>query len=131
MASIALRKERNTVADLRSKLAKKGRLVKQYGKVAVGYAPSITNTATVIAGGGIAGVINTDQFIPSEIAGMSSNLIIGGVLASYGIFATGNQSKTDNAMGRIAVNIGNGMIAVWVAEFAQNQLTPTSTGATT
>ena len=86
------------------------------------YAPSVGNTITVVGGGAIAGLVNSGVTpIPAEIAGLSTPLIIGGVLAGYGIYAS--SSKNMNPMiAKTAVNLGQGMIAVWASEFVQEQV---------
>ena len=91
------------------------------------YAPSVANTLTVGSGGFLAGVVATGEYIPSEIAGISSPLVIGGLLASYGIFAGGNASVKDDQIAKIAVNLGNGMISAWAYEYAQDMVGTTQT----
>ena len=86
------------------------------------YAPSVTNTLTVGSGGFLAGVVATGEYIPSEIAGVSSPLVIGGLLAAYGIYAGGNASIKDDQIAKIAVNLGNGMISAWAYEYAQDMV---------
>ena len=91
------------------------------------YAPSVANTLTVGSGGFLAGVVATGEYIPSEIAGISSPLVIGGLLASYGIFVGGNASVKDDQIAKIAVNLGNGMISAWAYEYAQDMVGTTQT----
>lgn len=83
------------------------------------YAPSVQNTVTVGAGGFLAGTVMSGEFVPSEIAGISTPLVLGGLLASYGIFAGNNNSPSDDPMGKIAVNLGNGMISAWASDYAK------------
>ena len=83
------------------------------------YAPSIGNTLTVVGGGAIAGAVASGATpIPDEIAGLSTPLIIGGVLAGYGIFASGQGQNPFIA--KTATNLGQGMIAVWAADYVSD-----------
>ena len=84
------------------------------------YAPSVTNTLSVGAGGFIAGTVMTGQYIPSEVAGISTPLVIGGLLASYGIFAGTDASTGNDMVAKVAVNLGNGMISAWAADYAKD-----------
>jgi len=83
--------------------------------IAKAYSPSVTKTLTVGAGGFLAGCVQTGQYIPAEVAGISTPLIVGGLLASYGIFA-----KEGDMISSLAVNIGNGMISAWGADLARD-----------
>lgn len=80
------------------------------------YSPSVANTLTVGAGGFVAGAVMTGKYVPSEIAGISTPLVIGGLLASYGIFA--KQGTNGDAVSKVAVNLGNGMISAWASAYA-------------
>jgi hypothetical protein len=86
-------------------------------KTAKQYAPSVTNSLVTAGGGFAAGAVMSGQYIPPTIAGISTPLLIGGVLASYGIFASG-QGGNQATMGNIATNLGDGMISAWAAIYA-------------
>ena len=93
--------------------------------LAKAYSPSVTKTLTVGAGGFLAGCVQTGQYIPSEVAGVSTPLIVGGLLASYGIFA-----KEGDMISSLAVNIGNGMISAWSADLAKDMLAQKQSNST-
>jgi len=82
------------------------------------YSPSVTNTLSVGAGGFIAGTVMTGKYLPSEIAGISTPLVIGGLLASYGIFSGKDDKPANDMVSKMAVNLGNGMISAWAATYA-------------
>ena len=86
-------------------------------KTAKQYAPSVTNSLVTAGGGFAAGAVMSGQYIPATIAGISTPLVIGGVLASYGIFASG-QGGAQAQIGNIATNLGDGMISAWAAIYA-------------
>ena len=82
------------------------------------YSPSVTNTLSVGAGGFSAGTVMTGKYLPSEIAGISTPLVIGGLLASYGIFSGKDDKPANDMVSKMAVNLGNGMISAWAATYA-------------
>lgn len=82
------------------------------------YSPSVTNTLTVGAGGFVAGTVMSGKYLPSEIAGISTPLVIGGLLASYGIFSGKDDKPSNDMVSKLAVNLGNGMISAWAASYA-------------
>ncbi len=82
------------------------------------YSPSVTNTLSVGAGGFIAGTVMTGKYLPSEIAGISTPLVVGGLLASYGIFSGKDDKPANDMVSKLAVNLGNGMISAWAATYA-------------
>ena len=82
------------------------------------YSPSVTNSLTVGAGGFLAGTVMTGKYIPSEVAGISTPLVIGGLLASYGIFSGNDGKPSNDAVSKMAVNLGNGMISAWACQYA-------------
>ena len=85
------------------------------------YAPSIGGTVVTVGGGAIAGAVNSGKTpIPDEIAGLSTPLLLGGILASYGIFSSKNSSNP--MLSKAAVNLGNGMIAVWASEYVGDMI---------
>ena len=86
------------------------------------YSPSVANTLTVAGGGFVAGAVSSGQFIPSEIAGISTPLVIGGLLASYGIFSGRDMEPSNDMISKLAVNLGNGMLAVWASEYAKTMV---------
>tara|TARA_R110000823_G_scaffold315615_2_gene448689 strand:- start:2601 stop:2987 length:387 start_codon:yes stop_codon:yes gene_type:complete len=86
-------------------------------KTAKQYAPSVTNSLVTAGGGFAAGAVMSGQYIPAEIAGISTPLLLGGVLASYGIFASG-QGGQQAMIGNICTNLGDGMISAWAALYA-------------
>lgn len=86
------------------------------------YSPSVANTLTVAGGGFVAGAVSSGQFIPSEIAGISTPLVIGGLLASYGIFSGRDSEPSNDMISKLAVNLGNGMLAVWASEYAKTMV---------
>ena len=95
----------------------KGRIavLKSQAKV---YSPSVTNTLLNGAGGFVAGCVVSGKYIPPQIAGVSTPLVVGGLLASYGIFS-GSDEKTGNDMlSKVAINVGNGMLAYWAGNYA-------------
>jgi len=95
----------------------KGRLevVKNQAKV---YSPSVANTLLNGAGGFVAGCVVSGKYIPPQIAGVSTPLVVGGLLASYGIFS-GSDAKTGNDMiSKVAINVGNGMLSFWAGQYA-------------
>ncbi len=86
------------------------------------YLPSVGNLATCVAGGAIAGVVQSGKTpIPAEIAGISSPLIIGGALAGYAIFASG-QKDANPMVAKTAMNLGSAMLAVYASEMAQDAM---------
>ncbi len=86
------------------------------------YSPSLTNSLTVAGGGFVAGAVSTGQFIPDEVAGISTPLLIGGLLASYGIFAGKDGSPSNDMVAKAAVNLGNGMISFWAGNYARDMV---------
>ena len=84
------------------------------------YSPSVTNTLTVGAGGFVAGTVMSGRYLPSEIAGISTPLVIGGLLASYGIFSGKDDKPSNDMVSKLAVNLGNGMISAWAASYAMD-----------
>lgn len=86
------------------------------------YSPSLTNSLTVAGGGFVAGAVSTGQFIPEEVAGISTPLLIGGLLASYGIFAGKDGSPSNDMVAKAAVNLGNGMISFWAGNYARDMV---------
>ena len=74
-------------------------------------------------GGGIAGAVESGVTpIPKSVANIPTPLIIGGLLAGYGIYAGGQQSNP--MVAKTASNLGSAMLACWAYEFAQDQLEP-------
>ena len=108
-------KNQLTIARLKKSGASYRKKYTESMAIAKAYSPSVTKTVTVGAGGYIAGCVQTGQYLPSSIAGISTPLIVGGLLASYGIF-----SKEQSMLSSLAVNLGNGMIASWSAELAKD-----------
>ena len=104
---LAIARLKKSTRNARGQLAKANATVKQYS-------PSVAKTLTVAGGGFIAGCVQSGQYIPSSVAGVSTPLVIGGLLASYGIFA----SKEGDMISSLAVNLGNGMISAWASTMA-------------
>lgn len=86
------------------------------------YSPSVGNTLTVGAGGFVAGCVMTGRYLPSEIAGVSTPLVIGGLLASYGIFSGSDNKPSNDMVSKVAVNLGNGMISAWASQYALSMM---------
>lgn len=84
------------------------------------YSPSVMNSITTAGGGFLAGAVMSGKFVPSEVAGISTPLVIGGILASYGIFLAGDEKTGNDAMTKAAVNLGNGMISAWASQYAMD-----------
>jgi len=108
------------LAKIKSQNGSLRKTQKQLKSAYKNYAPSVTNTLSVGAGGFIAGTVMTGQYIPSEVAGISTPLVIGGLLASYGIFAGSDASTGNDMVAKVAVNLGNGMISAWAADYAKD-----------
>ena len=86
------------------------------------YMPSIGNLATTIAGGATAGLVQSGATpIPAEIGGISTPLIIGGVLAGYALFA-GNQKGANPIIAKTAMNLGGAMLAVYASDMVQDAM---------
>ena len=94
------------------------------------YSPSVTNSLTVGIGGFAAGAVMTGAYIPSEIAGISTPLILGGLLASYGIFSGRDANPSNDMISKTAVNLGNGMISAWAAQMAMQMISTAPQAAT-
>ena len=97
---------------------KKGRQIAVLKSAYKNYSPSVGNTLTVGAGGFVAGAVMTGEYIPDQIAGISTPLLLGGLLASYGIFAGKDMSTGNDMIAKTAVNLGNGMISAWASQYA-------------
>jgi hypothetical protein len=84
------------------------------------FSPSVTNSLLNASGGFLAGCVATDQYIPSQVAGISTPLLVGGLLASYGIFSGGDDKAGNDVVSKVAVNVGNGMLSFWAGSYAFN-----------
>ena len=97
----------------RSKLYKE-----QYEK----YAPSVMSVASTAAGGAIAGAVNSGRFLPAQLGGFSTPLILGGALSAYAIYAGGDIRDDNDNLAKFAASLGGGMIAVWAASYTEDML---------
>ncbi len=105
---------------LQGQALKRARLYKDSYKV---YAPSVGTTLTVAAGGAIAGAVDSGAVgIPSNMGGVSSKLLIGGLLSAYAIYASGDANPDNDKFAKIAQGLGSGMIAVWSADYTAQML---------
>jgi len=100
-----------SLGNARGKIA----VIKNQAKV---YSPSVTNTLLNGAGGFMAGCVMSGKYIPSAIAGVSTPLVVGGLLASYGIFAGGDEKTGNDMISKVAINVGNGMLSFWAGQYA-------------
>ena len=83
------------------------------------YMPSIANLATCVVGGATAGLVKSNSTpIPSEIGGIDTPLIIGGILAGYALFASG-QKGANPILAKTAMNLGSSMLAVYASDMVE------------
>jgi hypothetical protein len=102
---------------MKSNKSKNG-VIAKYKSAYANYSPSITNTLIGSAGGFVAGCVVSGKYIPPTLAGVSTPLVVGGLLSAYGIFAGSNPNTGDDLIGKVAVNLGNGMLAFWSGQYA-------------
>tara|TARA_R100000353_G_scaffold165608_1_gene126795 strand:+ start:109 stop:513 length:405 start_codon:yes stop_codon:yes gene_type:complete len=118
MAKLFLTKAQKRENGLKNGLSNARGKIKLLQSKAKVYSPSVGNSLLSAGGGFVAGCVASGQYIPPQIAGVSTPLLVGGLLASYGIFS-GSDDKTGNDMiSKVAINVGNGMLSFWAGTYA-------------
>ncbi len=82
--------------------------------------PNIGNILLSMGGGATAGVVLSGVTpIPTEIAGVSSPLIIGAGLAGYAIYSN-SQKGSSPMVANTAMKLGSAMLAVYASDMVQD-----------
>lgn len=121
--ALARRRPQSQMAKMREQLKKRNMDLKFYRQKAKDVQPHLMDSVQTVSGAAIAGFVQTnDYFIPSKLAGIKTEAIIGGVLLGVGLMQADKiGDKTGGMLPKLMINLGTGMLCTFTADEIHNK----------
>ena len=116
--ALARRRPQSQMAKMREQLKKRNLDLKFYRQKAKDVQPHFMDSVQTVAGAAVAGFVQTNDFaIPSTIAGIKTEAIVGSVLLGYGLMQADKiGDKTGGMLPKLMINLGTGMLCTYTAD---------------